>query len=153
MKKIIKCMNCSREFETGTGYAKFCSAYCRNKHYNKVRREYLLSLGYNPNLPNGTRGAISELKVCCDLLEKGFEVFRSVSPHCSCDLAILKDGKLVRVEVRSNTYSAQKEPYNIKKLKKIKADVLAMVMPDKIIYEPDIQIQNDKRDDHPKIKS
>jgi len=34
------------------------------------------------------------------LLRQGYEVFRSVSPHCSCDLLAYKAGKTVRVEVR-----------------------------------------------------
>lgn len=36
-----------------------------------------------------------------DLLAAGFEVFRALSPACSCDLIVLSKGKLVRVEVRT----------------------------------------------------
>jgi hypothetical protein len=35
------------------------------------------------------------------LLKMGYEVFRAVSPACSCDIAILKNKILTRVEVRS----------------------------------------------------
>jgi hypothetical protein len=49
-------------------------------------------------------GVLSELVVCVDLLQKGYEVFRGVSPSCSCDLAILKNGKLKRVEVTTGHY-------------------------------------------------
>jgi hypothetical protein len=52
----------------------------------------------------GQRGALSELIVCCDLLSKGFQVFRPVSPHSPCDILILTpDWKTVRVEVKTAT--------------------------------------------------
>jgi hypothetical protein len=53
------------------------------------------------HLPTGTVGAMAELLAATDLLMKGFEVFRAVSPSASCDLAILKEGKLLKVEVRT----------------------------------------------------
>jgi len=52
-------------------------------------------------LTSGTTGAIGELLVAADLLQKGYHVFRAQSPSCPCDLAILKDNRLLRVEVRT----------------------------------------------------
>ncbi len=40
-----------------------------------------------------------ELLVAADLLSNGFEVLRALSPGCSCDLAILKGDRLIRVQV------------------------------------------------------
>ena len=34
-------------------------------------------------------------------MAKGYEVFRALSQACSCDLAILLNGELYRVEVRT----------------------------------------------------
>lgn len=34
------------------------------------------------------------------LLRQGYEVFRSVSPNCTCDLIACRDGETLRVEVR-----------------------------------------------------
>jgi len=48
-----------------------------------------------------TIGATSELLVAADLLRRGFEVFRAVSPTCSCDLGVLRDGRFLRVEVKT----------------------------------------------------
>jgi len=48
-----------------------------------------------------TTGAVSELVVAADLLRKGYEVFRAMSPACSCDLLINKNGSMKRIEVRS----------------------------------------------------
>ena len=41
----------------------------------------------------GTTGAIAELVVATDLLGRGYEVFRALSPSCSGDLAVLKNGE------------------------------------------------------------
>ena len=53
------------------------------------------------NLDCCVKGASAELRVCADLLLRGYEVFRSISPHCSCDLMIQKDGNIYRVEVKT----------------------------------------------------
>jgi hypothetical protein len=85
-------------------------------------------------------GAISELLVCADLLKKGYEVFRAVSQHCSCDLAILKDKALVRVEVRTAFMNGKGE-LNYAKPKPEKSDVLALVLKDgNIFYRPELGI-------------
>lgn len=41
------------------------------------------------------------MRVCVDLLERGYSVFRSVSPSCKCDLVAMKGGVLTRVEVKT----------------------------------------------------
>lgn len=60
-------------------------------------------------LSTGKVGAISELIVCADLLKKGWEVFRTVSQSCSCDLIVIKNKKILRIEVRTGRY---RSPYN-----------------------------------------
>lgn len=53
-------------------------------------------------MPDKNRGAISELLVAADLLDKGFDVFRALSQHASCDLIALDaDGSVSRIEVRT----------------------------------------------------
>ena len=79
--------------------SKFCSRSCRDDEYFKARR--FVSAYSGSGLSTGTVGAISELVVAADLLTMGYEVFRSLSPACSWDLAVLKDGKLLRIEVRT----------------------------------------------------
>lgn len=46
-------------------------------------------------------GAFAELVICADLLKRGYEVFRSVSAHASCDLLAQKEGRIYRIEVRT----------------------------------------------------
>lgn len=50
----------------------------------------------------GSIGAMAELLVAADLLQQGFDVFRSVSANACCDLiAQTQDGRLCRIEVKS----------------------------------------------------
>jgi len=85
-------------------------------------------------LASGTVGVIGEYRVIIDLLNKGFDVFHAASPSCSCDLAVLKDNKLYRVEVRTGKYSSSGSYYYPKYHR---ADIMAIVLPDKVIYQPD----------------
>jgi hypothetical protein len=91
------------------------------------------------DLSSGTVGAVGELLVATDLLLRGFEVFRALSPACSCDLAVLSSGQLLRVEVTTGhmapngkVFSRSKEP---------RFDLLAVVVhssPVQIVYTPEL---------------
>lgn len=91
----------------------------------------------NPKLliPNNTVGAISEYRVTIDLLSKGYEVFRAMSPACSCDLLVSKNHKTLRVEVTTAKYSSsgkvQYTPHDNENY-----DIIAAVLPEKIYYLP-----------------
>lgn len=117
----------------------YCSHSCREKAKSEEAEK--LRAKKAARLSTGKRGAISELRVCVDLMEKHYEVFRAVSPACSCDIAILKNGKFLRVECKTGV---SKESYSGGR--KIRADVLAVVLPDKIVYKPDISIQRFPRE-------
>lgn len=91
-------------------------------------------------LASSTTGAVSELTVACDLLKRGYEVFRAVSPSCSCDLAILKDNKLVRVEVRTAQRNQVTGNVLYPNPDRNRFDVLALVLlaDNEIIYIPEL---------------
>jgi len=78
-------------------------------------------------------GAASELRVCVDLLLKGFHVFRAVSPACACDLMLLHGDKALRIEVRTvsstGSYSA-----------KGRYDIIAAVGKESIKYTPALPV-------------
>lgn len=75
--------------------------------------------------------------VACDLLRRGYEVFRALSPSASCDLAILKAGKLLRVEVR--TGYRDRITGQVGTTRTHRADILAIAVHDgSIVYEPPI---------------
>ena len=70
-------------------------------------------------------------------LEKGFEVFRSVSPASSCDLVIVKNRKLYRVEVTMG-YRLKEGELNHDKHNTENYDILCRVMPNEIVFMPDL---------------
>ena len=47
----------------------------------------------------GTEGTLGELIVAADLMRRGYQVFRAISPSCDYDLIILKGTHLLKVEV------------------------------------------------------
>lgn len=132
-KKI--CIKCGKEIK-GSRW-KYCSFDCyRETQHDKY-------VGNNPfkGKSSATTGAISELRAAVDLLVKGYDVFRAVSPSCPCDLAVLKDNKLLRIEVRtiykSTSGKLYKNPQKRDDIENI--DIYAWVLPDEIIYEPELQ--------------
>ena len=114
-------------------HAIYCSSDC---HHLSLKSRYH-SLNPQSTLSPTASGSISEYKVIIDLLIRGFEVFRSVEPGATCDLAILQNNKLLRVEVKTTKYSSIGKPY--KPQKPIKADILASVMHDRILYTPSLE--------------
>lgn len=77
--------------------------------------------------------------VSADLLKKGYSVFRSVSPSCSCDLIAMKDKKVLRVEVKSG-YKNKDGKIQSQKGKQVDYDILAIVLHKEniILYKPAI---------------
>jgi hypothetical protein len=123
----FKCVICGKESFGGRN-RKFCSKKCQFEWTGK-RSAW-------KGLPTGTVGAIQELRVAVDLLKRGYEVFRPLSPSCSCDLLVLKDGGIKKIEVRT----AYERKYDNKLFypnNNIKAEYLALALPDKIIYKPE----------------
>jgi hypothetical protein len=89
-------------------------------------------------------GAVSELRVCADLLARGFAVFRAVSPGAPCDLIVLVDGRSIRVEVKSAVWRPSKTRVGgsfqfDRYLNKGAFDVLALVSATHgVTYQPDL---------------
>lgn len=129
---IRNCERCGTPIpsERSGSRVRFCSNRCRSQSYQK--EVGILGLG----LPKGATGAISELLVSADLLRRSYEVFRSVSAHCSCDLAILKEGKLLKVEVTTGYRNKRTGNLLCSKRRSEKFDILAVVVSGEIIYEP-----------------
>jgi len=128
------CINCGGEISPAKvrrtrGTAKYCDPACQNDHWKK---EYA---GQNTlwNLPSGTVGAINELRVAVDLLIRGYSVFRALSPNCPCDLVLLIDHRVFRVEVTTGHRSSNGRPYFPIK-DPLRYDILAVVFPDSIVY-------------------
>lgn len=132
------CQTCKKTF-ISVRRCKFCSNPCRRHAYHL--RTYVPS----PHMAVGKAnvGAANELKVCTDLLFKGFSVFRAMSPHASCDILALKGRKIWRVEVRTGRDSKRNRPFwPHPKNDKDRYDILAVVLDERIIYLPDANDAN-----------
>jgi len=125
------CVVCKDEFKTNHKTQLACSNACRYKRDDE--RELL-------GLDSGRVGSISELAVCIDLLTKGYYVFRSMSPSGPVDLIAMKNGKTLKIEVKTmhRTFSGK-----IRKPKHShdQHDVIAVFIPDEkaIEYTPRLE--------------
>ena len=81
----------------------------------------------------GITGAIGELRVAAHFLEKGWEVFRSLSSTCSCDLIIMRGKRKQRVEVRTG-WKLRNGACRFSK-RRVRADIVAVVLRDSIVYK------------------
>ena len=127
-----KCKHCGKDYTPIQNDQKYCSLKCRNGFAYG---------GGSPmkNIATGTVGAIGELLVSADLMKKGFEVYRALSPSSSCDILVLKENKMKRIEVRTGYRSTDgKRITTIRD--NFRADHLAIVIhnTNEIIYEPTI---------------
>lgn len=108
--------------------AKYCSGACARE---AARRKYRLANPYpypGVVLPSGSVGAASELRVAVDLLMRGHSVFRALSPSSPCDLAVLCQGQLLRVEVRTKAQTPAGSVYKEAAVSGLRCDVLAVVI-------------------------
>ena len=90
---------------------------------------------------------MAELVIAADLMQKGYDVFRALSPHCFCDLLAVKAGRTIRVEVRTGYRSTTASKLNFSRVTSKYASgkgdiVFGIVLRDSettgIAYEPTI---------------
>ena len=64
-------------------------------------------------LSTSSRGSIGELKVCIDLMKKGWTVFQPIVDDISCDLIAIKDNIIKTIQVKSHSTSHNKSKTSI----------------------------------------
>jgi hypothetical protein len=136
---MVNCEICGKEFKPRVLAHVVCSRPCRQE---KVRKQYreanppALDEQESTKLNSGTVGAMHELLACADLMRRGFEVFRAVSPSSPFDMAAFKDGKLIRIEVTTGFYTPAGALIHPKK-DFTRFDLLAVVLRDGgLLYKP-----------------
>lgn len=85
------------------------------------------------------RGYISEMTVCVDLLNRGFDVYRSVIYSGLCDIVAVnrQNEKTIRVEVKTARKMGPKAKTIHSPVTHNRFDVLALVYPDRSVeYRP-----------------
>jgi len=128
--KEKRCLHCKKVIdprESHYNVKKYCSQKCQRKNYSK-------SFQYTGNPPSQTKGDMNELRVIIDLVENGHQIFREVGKN-EFDLVSWYRGKLYRVEVTTGMIARNNKIYHPTKDKN-KFDVLAVVTPSGITYDP-----------------
>lgn len=125
--------------------------YCSRRCQDKKLRERIDGLGFAHHIPRRSVGASAELVVAADLLNLGYQVFRSVSAHAECDLVILKNGALWTVEVRTSQRKMNGD-ISMSPIAKMRADIGAVVVfggSIEIIYAPPLPCTNPAQKETP----
>ena len=134
------CRNCEAAIpeQRRRRMAVYCSMACDRTHKQKL---YYENNGKRVDLTAGTTGAIGEMLVSADLLGRGYQVYRALSGAAPVDLAILHEGRLVRVEVTTGYLTAGGKVSCPKPLVSGKYDHLAVVVKRREIhYFPDLPL-------------
>lgn len=134
---MLNCVTCNQTL-VKKAQKRFCSIKCQNTYYKKRKAE--LNGDAIPHLTTGSYGALQELRVITDLMLKGYQVFRAVSPSSTVDLLILQSSKTYRVEVTSGMLSQQGVIYHpAKNIQRF--DILAIVFRNgDITYQPELPL-------------
>jgi hypothetical protein len=126
--RVCQLVACAKAFKSKSPVAKYCSNKCTKQAY----------WGVTLNLCSGRIGAMNELIAAADLISKGYEVFRSVSPASSCDLIILKEGRTQLVKVRTGQRHSRTGKIRLMHPKH-RADILAVVIAKEVFYFPALE--------------
>jgi hypothetical protein len=98
--------------------------------------------GYHKGLitsNTASEGALGEMLVVADLMYKGYQVFRAVSPSADFDLIVSKGGELKRVEVTKGSMHSGKLTWPAHPKPR---DILAVWLADKtVIYFPPLEVE------------
>jgi hypothetical protein len=125
-----QCIGCGKEIINRRKEAKYCSNKCCSQTHRKIAQPNKHKLNIiSIKIPTHTTGSIAEFIVSIDLLRNGFEVFKALSPSCSCDLICQKEKKLFRIEVKTGFYKDNIPTIQMRSrhLKNENFDVLAIV--------------------------
>jgi PD-(D/E)XK endonuclease len=129
----MNCKHCYQPMSSACSKSKkYCSTRCKRAFKDKLNPVVSLS-----DLSTGTTGAIGELIASTDLLRKGYEVFRAISPSCSCDLIAVRGTKSLRIEVRTGAHS-EKGTIQFNK-SNFRADHFAIVVGNQVTYQPELK--------------
>lgn len=132
--KAKACKTCGKPIpSTAHGKTLYCGSECKPQVVlNEPRNKTL------PAICTATKGALIELTVATYLLDRGYEVYRNLSPSGSADLVVIRNGAMRSLEVRT----AQK--YLNGRLngsnKRNRANILVLVHSGNITFEPELDI-------------
>lgn len=96
------CKGCDKEIPARANKL-YCGVNCpgRSSYQHSVNK----ILGLSP----GTVGAMSELLVSIDLMKKGYDVYRALSPASGSDIIAIKGETILKLEIRTGHYSKRSD--------------------------------------------
>ena len=136
-RKMNNCKECGEPLVGGRSDRKFCDKFCASNYNKRLWRER------NPKSPlgaldNGTIAEANVMKVCIDLLERGYQVYRAAFPAMECDLiARTGQSEIARIEVTTGNLTPRGTLVHPKR-DAAKFDVMAVVVGDDIYYKPEL---------------
>lgn len=107
-----------------------------NKYSPEHYRDNVQKVEYS-HLKSSEVGAISELLVCKDLMLRGYSVYRAVDHGSNVDLMAYKGKERLTVQVKTATL--YKGSFQYKPVTNQDHDILAIVSPIGIIYQPELE--------------
>jgi hypothetical protein len=142
----IRCRHCGKQIlPRGKAKLVYCSIECERECMRIVTQATYKSRSNTAETRLNTcqTGARSELCATCDLMSKGYEVFRALSPSSSCDLVIIKNGGMRRVEVRTAIVGRAPDEISFSTTAKDRGrqDIFAGVVGDQVFYFDAITLQ------------
>ena len=110
---------------------------------NTATHDQYVVAAFGKELTCGTKGALGELAVSSDLMKRGYEVFRALSPDAAFDLIASKGAMLLRIECRCGTFHAKTGKISFAKTQprsgRVLPDHYAVVLSGQIVYEPPLE--------------
>jgi hypothetical protein len=138
--RVKVCIGCGQIFEPKRPNQVRCKPGCR-RYAREAKETPEARIAMQERcLAAGRLGAANEMRVAIDFLAHGWDVCTPLSPVCPFDLLVWKEGRALRVQVKTahevTRRFCQSEPKIV--VGKISGghDILAMALPDRIVYEP-----------------
>lgn len=129
---LHNCLHCGTPIVKKKRGQKYCKHDCSVESLKIEDRK--VNTHRQWNLSSGTVGAIHELVTCVDLMKKGYQVFRAMSPSSLCDLVAYKDNKYMKIEVTTGYVANGRFYFPQKKAERF--DTLAIVFNGEVTYTP-----------------
>ena len=99
------CPSCHIEFDDINNPQWKRKIYCSTK-CQRIKFAYQNTPWIKENkISKSTVGAIAELIASADLMSKGFQVYRALSPSSDCDILAEKEHKVYKFEIRTGRYN------------------------------------------------
>jgi hypothetical protein len=121
------CLTCNKDFLPKAHNQIYCCKDCQKKD---AGTQYLGQKG----ISTGTVGAMSELAVSIDLMAKGYETYRALSPSSKCDILAMKNNVSYGFEVRTG-YLIGKDQHFMFSTKHVRAKYMGVfIFKDKSVH-------------------